>query len=314
MTSDDLIKSVKIRAFIPINQSTFTNEDLLALATEEQYVGLVPMILRMHEDYLLYTELMTVEHDKIRYTIPYRAIGNKLREVSFQDVSGNVYEMTRISVADLPFYNSQPHNRPYAFYIENNEIVLVPSQGSYAANASLRISYYLSPNALVLLDHVAPITAIDRNTGEIQVSNLPVDFNITAQLDLISNKSPNKTLKYDINANSINTTSKVITLNITDIPESLSVGDHITLATQTALVQVPKDLHVILAHRTAMRCLEALGDQEGLAAGNQKLGEMISQAEVLIDNRVEDAPKKAVNRHSILSASLLKRRSRFRGQ
>lgn len=312
MNSSDLIASIKRRAMIPTNQATFKDEDFLAFATEEMYVGLVPMILRMHEDYLLYTETVAIQDNSVRYTIPYRAIGDKLREISFQDSAGNVYEMTRIGVGDLPYYNFQSYNRPYAFYIENNEIVLAPGATYNTVGTSLRISYYMSPNALVTLNDVAPITSIDRSTGVIQVDNLPVNFNVNKLLDLISNKSSNKTLDYDIQPLAVNSTSKTITFNVEDIPVNLNIGDHISLATETALVQVPKDLHVILAHRTAMRCLEALGDTEGLASGNQKLGEMVTQAEVLIDNRVDDAPRKITNRHSILRGGSIGRRGRFR--
>lgn len=313
MYSDNLIKSVKLRQLIPENQVTFTDTDLLNFADEEMAMGIVPMIIRMHEDYLLYTEKVAVTQNTNRYPIPYRAVGNKLREVSYQDSSGNIFEMTRIGVGDLAYYNYQTYNRPYAFYIENNEIVLVPGNNYYSAGTYLKVSYYLRPNALVLLKDVAPVTSIDRNTGEIQVSNLPSTYNTNQLFDFVSIKSPNKTLKYDLAVSGINTASKIITLNPNDIPSGLVVGDHLCLATQTAIVQIPSDLHVILAQRVGLRCVEALGDIEALSAGNQKLAELEQKAEALIDNRVEDAPRKIVNKHSSLSSSMMRRRSRFRG-
>lgn len=313
MTSDDLIAAVKRRSFIPKHQSTFSDYDFLAFADEELALTIVPMLLRMHEDYLLYTENVTIENNKTRYTIPYRAVGNKIREVSFRDSAGNIFEMTRIGVGDLPFYNYQTYNRPYAFYIENNEIVLVPAASYYSAGTSLQISYYMRPNSMVLLEDVAKITSIDRTTGVIQFSNLPEGFRITDLYDLISVRSPNKTISFDIQPVAINTTSKTMTLNISDIPDSLNVGDHVTLATETAIPQIPSDLHAHLTQLVANRCMEALGDQEGLAAGTAKAGQTAAQAEALIDNRVDDAPKKIVNRHSILGGSTMGRRNRFRG-
>lgn len=309
MTSDKLIESVKRRASIPENQNTFQPEDFLAFADEEMNLGVVPSVLRMHEDYYLWTDNLPLVANQNRYAIPYRAIGNKLREVAYLDANGNVFEMTRIGVADIPYYNtSATSNGVYAYYIANNDIVLVPPNITLNSNSFLMVSYYIRPNSLVLLEDVAVISAIDRNTGILQVSNLPSDFNINQLVDLIKVKSPHKIIDFDIQPVAINSTSKTITLNISDIPDTLELGDHVCMATTTAIPQIPSDLHVLLAHRVATRCLEAQGDQEGLAAANQKLGELEQQTQVLIDSRVEDAPKKIVNRHSTLRSGLLSRR------
>lgn len=314
MTSDDLIKSVKRRSATPENQVTFTDEDFLAFADEETSLGLVPSIISSQEDYFLYTEKIACQANQIRYPIPYRAIGNKLREVAFIDNNGNTYEMTRIGVGDLPFYNSSAYySKAYAYYIENNDVVLVPFDLTLPNGVFLSMSYYMRPNSLVLLDKVAPITSIDRTTGIIQVSNLPADYNINQKYDLVKTKSPNKTILYDIVPLAINSTSKTVTLALIDIPSNLAVGDHLCMAEQCAIPQVPSDLHVVLAHRVAARCLEAMGDLEGLQAANQKLAEMEVKTQTLIDNRVDDSPKKVVNRHSIMRNGLSRRRFNYRG-
>ncbi len=311
MTSDQLIESVKRRAAIPTNQSTFKTEDFLAFADEEMNLGVVPSVLRMHEDYYLWTDELDLVSGQTRYAIPYRAIGNKLREVAFKDSNGNVFEMTRIGIGDLPYYGtSATSNNVYVYYIANNDIVLVPPNITLNSGTKLMVSYYIRPNSLVLLNEVAVISAIDRNTGVIQVSNLPEAFSINSLVDLVKVKSPHKIIDFDIQPMAINSTSKTITLSTTDIPSGLEVGDHVCLATQTAIPQIPSDLHVVLAHRVATRCLEAQGDQEGLQAANTKLAELEQQTMTLIDNRVEDAPRKVVNRHSTLRSGLFSRRRR----
>lgn len=312
MTSNDIIASVKRRIMVPLNQATFEESDLLAFADEEMSLGLVPSILVVHEDYLMFTETVPMVDSVTRYQIPYRSVGNKLREISFQDQSGNVYEMTRIGVADVPFYNvTSAGARAYAFYVENNEIVLTPQNAGPFVNSNLLMTYYMRPSTLVLLDEVAVISSIDRDTGIIQLSNLPEDFVITEVFDLIKVQSPNKILNFDVSAVSINSTSKTITLDPDDIPASLAAGDHIALSEESAIPQVPSDLHVVLAHRVATRVLEAIGDTEGLQNANQKLGEMEKKTQALIDNRVEDAPMKINNRNSILRSGLSSR-TRFR--
>lgn len=300
MTSDQLIASVKRRASIPTSQSTFTNDDFLAFADEEMSLGLVPSVMTAHSDYFMYTQVIPLVSGQSRYAVPYRAIGNKLREVAYEDGSGQVGSMTQIGIADLSDYNSSSNSRPREFYMENNEVVLVGDFAQAPVDGKLRLTYYMRPNSLVLLEKVAVITNVDRISGIISVSNLPTDFSINSKLDLIKVQSPNKTLVFDITPAAINSTSKTITLNLSDIPSTLAAGDHITMAMECAIPQVPSDLHVVLAHRVAARCLEALGDTEGLQTANAKLAELEVKTNTLISSRVEDAPRKIVNRTTTL--------------
>ena len=308
MTSDALIASVKRRALVPASQSTFEDADFLAFADEEMSLGLVPSVIQMQEDYLMYSEAIPLVSGTSRYAIPYRAIGNKLREVSYQDQSGNVFSMTRIGVGDLPHYNSGNSNRAHTFYVENNEIVLVPENITVSANTNLMMTYYMRPNTLVMLDAVAVVTEVNRTTGVVQLANFPENFVSTELFDIIKVKSPNKTLDYDIAPLAVNSAASTITFNLTDIPDNLEPGDHIALAEECAIPQVPSDLHVVLAHRVAARILEALGDVEGLATANQKLGEMEAKTQTIIDNRVSDAPRKVIARHGTLRSGIRGRR------
>ncbi len=311
-TSDDLLASIKRRVLVPENQSTFSEQDFLDIATEEMNVGLVPLVMQMNEDYYLYNIDIPLVSGKTKYDIPYRAIGNKLRDVTMVDSNGSVREMTRIGVGDLPNYNSGGSQNIYLFYIANNQICLAPDtiNTNYPSGLVLRATIYLRPNALVPSDEVAVITAIDRTTGVITVSSVPTGFSITNEIDFVKYKSPHKILSYDLMPTSIDSTLNTITFDVSDIPDDLEVNDRICLATETDIPQLPSDLHVILAHRTAIKLLEALGDVEGSQVATAKLSEMQSNASVLISNRVDDAPKKVVNHHGTLRNGLV--RSRFK--
>lgn len=309
MTSDDIIASVKRRAMIPGSQSTFTDTDFLAFADEEMSLGLVPSVLRVHEDYLLWSVDIPMVNNQSSYPIPYRAIGNKAREIAFKDVNGNIIEMTRIGIEQLPDYNgrSASSNRIYAYYLENNKIKLVPTITT-GVSGSLRVSYYLKPNKLVKLNRVAVVQSIDTVTGAVVVNAIPSDFQVTQKLDLISTRSPHVTLNFDVMAANINNITNTITFNLSDLPADLEVGDHICMSGETAIPQIPSDLHVVLAHRVAARCLEAMGDTEGLQAANAKLAEMEFNTTTLIDNRSEGSPKKVFSRHGFLRQGIFNRR------
>jgi hypothetical protein len=308
-TSDDLLQSIKRRILVPENQSTFSEQDFLDIATEEMNIGLVPLVMQMNQDYYLYNVDIPLVNGKTKYAIPYRAIGNKLREVSLVDSNGSLKEMTRIGVGDLPNYNGGASN-VFLFYIANNEICLAPDtiNSNYPDGQSLRVSIYLRPNALVPNDEVALISGIDRTTGIITVSNFPEAFTVSQQLDFIQHKSPHKILSFDVTATSMDSTNGTITFDVDDIPADLEVNDRICLATQSDIPQLPSDLHVVLAHRTSIKLLEALGDLEALQSATSKLNEMQSNAAALISNRVEDAPRKAVNHHGTLRNGLVRNR------
>ncbi len=303
-TSELLIESVKRRINIPSNQNTFTDEDILAFADEELGLSVVPAIMSLHEDYLLFTEDQVLVANQNDYIIPFRAVGNKLYDLQYLDESNNVYLMSRATAADEPFYQgAYTVNRTYAYYIKNNRISLMPKITGNT-QGTLRFIYYIRPSQLVLTTKVATVSNINRDTGEITVTNLPSTFSTSTPLDFYKVQSPHNVLKIDKIPASVNSTSKTITFDTDDIPDDLAVGDQIALSQQCAIPQIPSDLHVYLAQKTAERILEAQGDSEGLALAKQKSSEMQQSASLMIDNRVDESPIKLSNRTGILKTGL----------
>jgi hypothetical protein len=446
LTSDTLIQSVLRRAMIPQSQSTFVESDFLAFANEELDIGIVPHIQQYHEDYLMQVDYLPVTPQQSYYEIPSRATGNRLRMVNYVDPSGNVYEMTRVSIEDLPYYQNGSfgisNQGIRAFSIQNDEIVLMPVD-HHSLVGYLQVSYYLSMNELVATNTVSTITAFNPYTGVVNVDMVPSNLASPVLIDILQTQSPHKRLTLDIfpsavsqagntytlgiapiyqvtcaakaqipassyfnliangtltstlfaqqsndqigmstlnqvivvwydttgsdpqppaNYGSIfvrvnissaitatdvinatvsaintaalqywtasnvsgllqlNTTlmgsyssvaienalpfSYVITNNpIAVIPDELVIGDYIAQARQCIIPNIPTELHSMLAQRVACRCLEALGDMQGLQIANQKLAEMELKTGSLLGNRVEGAPLKVVNRHGFLRQS-----------
>lgn len=315
LTSNELIKSAVRRAGIPRSQSLFTDDDFLAFGNEEMDTGLSPSIVQLHQDYFLQSDDIPLTTTTNRYSIPTRAIGNKLRDVSYvQQGTNNVVEMFRISIDNVSDYNLNSNynsNIGFYYYVENNQIVLL-AQASGLPTGFLRMSYYMRPNRLVLLKDVGIITNIDLTTGQIVMSSVPVDFSVQQLFDFISVNSPHRTLAKDLTATGLSVGTNTVVFNIADIPSGLNIGDHVCIAQTAAIPQVPSDLHVVLAHRIAARCLEAMGDAEGLQAANVKLAELELKTQVLIDDRVEASPEKIIARHGALRRGLTSQRNRYR--
>lgn len=310
LTSSELIRSIKRRAMLPSDQNTFTDEDFLEMLNEEiQYFG-VPHLLRTHEEYLLTSQDFPIEEGKNKYEIPYRALGNKLRDVSY--VSDNqIFELSRISIEDLPDYNNYGTSRySQAFYVENNKIALL---GEVPVNdVEIRMHFYLRPNSFVLENKAGKIQDIDTTTGVVTLETFPDAFSSVPVMDFVKHKSPNTILDYDIQPTAVNSTTRTVTFTPTDLPDDLLVGDYLNAAQETIVAQLPVELHAILAQRVAVAALEALGDTEGAQVAQKKLEMMEKSSNDIIDNRVEGAPEKITNRHGTLREAIGSRK--FRGR
>lgn len=310
-TADDLVESIRRRAQLPINNNTFKLEDYLKMADEEISLSILPSIIRQHENYFLHNTDMPLVTNQSRYKIPYRAAGNKLKDLSYLDNAGNIIEMVKIPIEHISDYNGSSYNvsSQVNYYILNDEVVLFPENVVNPVGA-LRFTYYLRPNQLVKLNKVGKITAIDTTNKTISLSNLPTEFTSSLLYDFVDVESPHRTLDFDVPVTSINSTTKLIQFDTDYVfPNRLKVGDHVCIQCETAIPQIPDDLHPMLAHKVAMAALESLGDTEGLANATQKYSELQTNMTTLVDNRVEGSPQKIVNRNGFLRRANYRRRN-----
>lgn len=322
LTTNALLKSIKRRAMIPDNQNTFTDQDFIDLMNEEMMIGIVPSILQMKEEYFMFKEVVPLVSDKSNYPIPERALAGKLRELCFRDtptgLNANEYEMTQIAVDDR--YTGLSNGTGSAdftgfrrFYLMGNDVILHPSVGPSAYGA-LTFYYYIRPNSLVKDSSVATIVSINRANGTLTLSSVPSGYTTTSsanelvKYDFVKARSGHNILDIDITLNSINSNTKTVILDPNKIPKDLEVGDYLTLAGQSCIPNIPTELHMVLAQRVAQRLLEAIGDTEGLNNATAKIAEMESKLTTMIDNRVEGAPRKVVNRALMTGVARNRRR------
>lgn len=309
MTSDKLIDSIKRRASIPSNQSTFTKEDFLEFANEELLLGVVPAIMTLHEDFFLFEKDLAIQPNKNSYEIPSRAVGNKLRDVQRKIDSGKYMEMTRIGIGDrFDDFQSITYTGLSQYYIKNNKVVLLQDVGSSPTTDKLTMVFYIKPSKLVLEEKVGVISGINRTTGDITLVDFPEDFNSSLKYDFYKSGSPYTILDIDLVPVSVNVATKSVRFDPNSIPDELVVGDHLARAGECMIPQVPTELQVMLSQMVACRVLESIGDTEGLQNALLKLQQMQQAAGILIDNRVDDSPQKVVNRRGLLRSSVFNRR------
>jgi len=382
LTSNDLIDIVKKRIAFPISQNTLSEEDILKFASYELFDSQVPSIMEFHDEYFVFRQSVLIENDKLRYQIPDRAIGMKLRDLLLEMPDNSVREMTRITPESVAYFQQVGSNTTdiYRFYVEGDEIVLASNQVA-ATGQSLRFTYYLRPNSLVKNDRAATAQyftknlAIDNTTltngdsfkvgsltftagidfaiganTNITVSNihvalsalgisndvngqsimlrnknaktvysstnpvalslqngLGIEFDLVPSIitngsviDFLQTKGGHRTYSIDVEIGASAISGNVINFDLGVIPPSFVVGDYICLANESIIPQIPSDVHSLLAERTCERMLMSIGDVQGSQISAQKVAQLEKQQSAMVDNRVEGAPLKIVNRFSPL--------------
>lgn len=326
LTSSTLIETVKREGMIPTSQNTYSDSDFLAIANQEVRVSMLPSIMQYHEEYYARdSEPVTLIANQNNYAIPYRAVGGKFREVFYKDTSGNLSVMTRISPDDRPYYQqSNFQNRFIYFYIEGNEVVLVPNVQDNPVG-SLVFSFYMRPNELVDESRIATIIAITvdslAGTTTLTVDNTPKNlttftqngvtltgFSINSSLDIMQTRPGHKTISYDVFPTNVNNVANTITFNTSDLDSSIIIGDYISFSGECMIPQIPADLHDILVQRVVQKCVQGLGDSEAFKMSSARLVEMEKNTGMLVDNRSEGQPKKANNLKSPLRWAKVNRR------
>lgn len=298
-TSEDLISSIKRKGNIPDSQDMISDDEILDYANEELAIGLMPLIVSKHEDYYLTREDFATELGVKKYAIPYRALGNKVREVAFVDASGKLSEAHRVSIDDITYGYNSNRGSGNRFYLQDESVVF-DNDSNDLGYPELAFFYNIQPNKLVTSDRVSTITNIDKITGIVTVDSIPDNITASVLLDLIKYKSPHRIISYDLAPISVDVNINQIAFTPSDLPHELAVGDKICLQNETNLIYAPTALHSVLSQMVVARVLDSLGDSEGLKNANDKLARMETSASYLIDNRVTGSPIKAKARNGLL--------------
>jgi hypothetical protein len=278
--SQRLLDSIRIRAALPVSQASFLDADLLALADEETADLIVPHILATREDFFMgYTDFAAVNGG--RYRIPARAIGNKLRGATLVQADGYETPLPR-SREDRVAYT-----RAVVSYLDGPFLVL--KNASQAP--TIRLWYYVRPSSLVLPEAVGIVSAIDTGTNTVTLSATPpASFVQGVACDFYKAISPFDTTARDVAITGVATND----ITFASLPTDLEVGDHLALAGQCSIPQMPSEFHPVLAQAVAVKALESIGDVEALGASQGKLGEAMKAAIGLISDRDENAPQTIV--------------------
>ena len=295
--SNDLVTSVKARANVPSSQNTFQTADFLRFADEETRSKLIPLIFKNLEEYYVRTYDYTIVANQAGYSIPTRAVAGKLRDVQLVSSTNdqNRIPLQRLSPEDL----TQMLNGGYSvskggFYLEGNKVILFPKPTT-ASQYNLRLTYYIRPSTLVDISQCGQVTAINTSTNQLTVASVPSTFSVSSPVDFVK-ASPGFECSA-IDQMITNIAGQVLTFS--SLPTDIQVGDYVSLANQSCVVQVPVELQPLLFQYVVIRVLAAQSDTVALKAAMAELRSLEESVMVLISPRVDGKAKRVTNGRGI---------------
>lgn len=236
LTSDDFVDFVKLSMAMPLDQSTFTYNNILTLANREMEINAVPTMMELNEEYFSFKTIVPLVSNISKYDIPNRALGMVLRDVKYSDSQGNFNDMSRISPEDKAFFqnNTGVNQVVSKYYLEGNQIVLTP-QTNVSPTGNLNFWFFLRPNFLVRNDRACIIQNFVKDITITDYTAIqPGDtINIVTGVQTVSPTTytffaVNNSVQTIVSA-SINSTASVITTtNAHNIPAG--VGFEVTIA------------------------------------------------------------------------------------
>jgi len=306
LNGDKLISSIRKRSMIPDDTSVFTDQDILDVVNEEIDVNILDKLLTLHEEHLT-THIDVPRNSKGVYNIPYRAVGNKLRDISL--VRGDeVYELAQIGIGELSDYysdNSATSSAAYKFYVENNQIKLLNPN---VVHDKVRIYFYIRPNVITKLNRAGKIVGIvtSGNNRVFTLDTFPNNFNSTTVFDIVGFRTPNKIKEFDLPQVNINAVTKTITIDNSSLinADDIIIGDYVCMAEESPFPNMPTEFHPLIAQLASINILESTGDTEALNNAEKRKELMQKAVMSIVDDRVELSPKKIKPRHGTLSQAI----------
>jgi len=295
-TTTDLLADVRRRAMLPASSTLGTqSSDLLLHADNEMASRLVPLVTSVNEEFYVQTVDIPIVSGQSSYRIPNRSAGGKLRDVTYL-VGATNYNLPRIEPERLTAWTVNAAGMPAGFYLEAGTVNLVPSP---SAGGTLRLKYYVRPGRFTATaTDYGIITGVTYSNANTVVLTFSGSLSTSGTLfDVIANRPPFEYLLCDATksasgAGTITLSVSSPSANPPNFSPNIAVGDYVTAADLSPLMQLPVELHSLLAQRTVCAVMESFNYTERLQAAEAAYARMEAAALKLLTPRVDGAPRK----------------------
>lgn len=299
-TTTARIAGLKRRGKIPTNQNLYQEADFLEMLSDEMIDEIVPTLMSVRNDYLLAKESQTIVLGQSEYDIPWRAVGDKLKDATIVD------EVTEDVIEDLPFLDADAmaahtpmdYIKLYGFAVEANKVRLFPNESAWVGR-KLKLTYFRRPNRLVATTSAGKVQSINTGTNEVTLDNVPTTWTTALEYDVIKG-SP----AFDPRADGISISGiagYVVTLP--SLPTGLAVGDYFAEKGESPIPQIPYDAFGWLEQLGAVKAVESISNAQELQAHIGMAQKLENKFLLKITPRVDHGAKKIVPRKGIFRST-----------
>jgi hypothetical protein len=287
MNSSELVSYVRELGSLP--EGRFSDSEILGFANQET-LTIVKDIISANQDYLVEAQSFGLSAS---FRVPPRALGGKVRDIVVQmqvggaTTPGQYVNIPRVDLSDR-------YANPIGYYYNGNRVVMWNVINAIGQGASqVLVSYYARPGRLVPTGSALLVTSI---TGT-DVTGTGADPRTFSKSDLIKGSPGFETIyvgQTQAQLSGASATTFVVnpTAEMNISGSTIEVGDWLSAADTSPVIQLPQEFHQVLAQRTIVKCLESIGDNEGFSRAQAKAGEMQEAALKLISERDDGHPEK----------------------
>lgn len=286
-TSTQFLSAVQRLIVAPSNQALYTDTDYFAIGDRKTQDTIVPVIDSLDGDFFVRKSLIPMVADQAEYRLPDRAFARKLREVKIQNSSNIRFDFPKVSISREQIY--QVSGIPFGFYFMGDRFVVVPTPTT--TQYSIQYWYFLAPSNLIPYTDAAIVTGIAGD--DVTVSSVPSTLVIGSVIDFIQGTSGNQCLEIDKTIQNI--TGNTLTFTTGDVPTDLAIGDYISIAGTTPVLQVPDASVPYLVTLTCMDILQAISDFEGYDRLEKIAGQQKTNLLKLMEPRIEGEATPIIN-------------------
>lgn len=291
VTTTELLKKIKAAAMVPTHQITYQDTDILDLTNEEMDNLIVPMIMAMREEFFVTKSTIPIAIGVDTVAIPERAVGRTIREIKVLTTDAtNPRSLSRASITEDYAFSTTP-GFPQYHYFQGDIIKIAPIPDE--AYGDYILWWECRPSRLVKTTDVGIITAFSDTTVTVQ-QNLNTNITTGAIIDITKAKAGYSNIYFDETIATMTTGLGPKVLTITGFSSSdpltgISVGDRVSLAFTSDIVQLPDEAVAALVQAVALRIMQGVAQPEQYVATEKLLNRNLESLKSALMPRNEGA-------------------------
>lgn len=284
MNTTELIEEVRRLNLGPSTTLLNTDDENILAWADRVMDKVVPRIVDVFEEYLIYNERFTLVAGQQKYKIPERAYNGQLRHVSYSGPSQRPVPLRFINRTDKDFFPNSG-GLVTAFYLEGDFFAVLGEP-----TGTLDVAYVFTPNELVTADNFRTVSALPGGNEITLDQAVPSTWSAANIFDIIDSKRSGMPRYWNKGATTVSGTQIIFDSEIAGAEfgrDAIQVGDLVALAGQAGRPMIPEGLHGPLAQATAMKIAQAQGDDALYALLKEEFGEDFQLQIRNIDQRYE---------------------------